>query len=167
MVDFGDNYTRRLLVFTICSKLSSVTLDPSKYAELRVQHLSMLQAVIARMSGQGATLKNYCITLATALCGFAVTLERPLVVLLAFLPVAIFALLDTRYLCLERGFRSQYDRVRAESWDVLPTFEIGRHDAPRESYLAAFRSWSIIIFYGPLALGIVTVAVIARCVYGG
>src|ERR1019366_5262688 len=80
-------------------------LDSAKIADLRVKHLEMLQAVISRIAGQGATLKNYCITLTTAVCGFAITLEKPLVTLLALCPVTIFALLDVQYLRMERRFR--------------------------------------------------------------
>src|ERR1700719_692214 len=83
-----------------------------KYFELRVKHLEMLQATIARMSGQSATLKNYCVTLITAVGGFAITLAKPNVALLALAPIAAFALLDARYLQRERLFRAKYERVR-------------------------------------------------------
>ena len=41
-------------------------LDPGKIAELRVKHLEMVQGVVTRLAGQGATIKNYCITVTTA-----------------------------------------------------------------------------------------------------
>src|ERR1035437_66125 len=99
-------------------------LDSAKIADLRVKHLEMLQAVISRIAGQGATLKNYCITLTTAVCGFAITLEKPLVTLLALFPVTIFALLDAQYLRMERRFRVLFDRVRLENWGTVPSFEL-------------------------------------------
>ena len=61
-------------------------LDPGKIAELRVKHLEMVQGVVARLAGQGATIKNYCITVTTAVCGFAISLQRPFVALLALFP---------------------------------------------------------------------------------
>jgi hypothetical protein len=141
-------------------------LDSAKIADLRVKHLEMLQAVISRIAGQGATLKNYCITLTTAVCGFAITLEKPLVTLLALFPVTIFALLDAQYLRMERRFRVLFDRVRLENWGTVPSFEISSKSAPDVSYWDVLRSWSIFIFYAPLALAVVIVVLIARCAYG-
>src|SRR5262245_54410411 len=99
-------------------------LDSAKIAELRVKHLEMIQAVILRMSNQAGSVKNYCITVTTAVCGFAITLQRPLVALLAILPITTFALLDAQYLRLERCFRALFERVRSEDWETIPTFEI-------------------------------------------
>ena len=50
-----------------------MAISADKIADMRLKHLELIQAVIARMSNQGATVKNYCITLATTLCGFAIT----------------------------------------------------------------------------------------------
>jgi hypothetical protein len=123
-------------------------LDSAKIADLRVKHLEMLQAVISRIAGQGATLKNYCITL------------------LALFPVTIFALLDAQYLRMERRFRVLFDRVRLENWGTVPSFEISSKSAPNVSYWDALRSWSIFIFYAPLALAVVIVVLNSRCAYG-
>jgi hypothetical protein len=144
-----------------------MSLDASKTADLRVKHLEMLQGVISRIAGQGATLKNYCLTLITALCGFAITLQKPLVALLALFPIAIFALLDAQYLRLERRFRRLFDTVRTGDWGVVPDFEISIASAPNSSYWAALLSWSIATFYVPLAVAVVLMVVIARQIYGG
>jgi hypothetical protein len=141
-------------------------LAPEKIADLRVKYLEMLQAVISRIASQGATLKNYCLMLATAICGFAITLQKPSVALLSLVPVTIFALLDAQYLRLERGFRAAFDQTRLGNWGTAPNFEISSDSAGQVSYWAALRSWSIIIFYAPLALAVVIVLLIARCVYG-
>jgi len=81
----------------------------------------MLQAVIGRLSSFGAMLKNYCITLTTAVAGFAVTVQRPTAALLAQLPVAVCALLDAQYLRNERRFRELFHYVRAEDWATRPS----------------------------------------------
>jgi hypothetical protein len=46
-------------------------MTPDKTAELRVKHLEMLQGLITRMAGYGASFKSYCITVVTAVIGFA------------------------------------------------------------------------------------------------
>ena len=69
---------------------------PDKIVDIRLKHLELIQAVIARMSNQRATVKNYCITITTAVCGFAVTTQHPIVSFLSLLPIVIFGLVDVR-----------------------------------------------------------------------
>jgi histidine triad (HIT) family protein len=143
-----------------------MTLPPEKAADLRVKYLELVQQVVSRMAGNGAATKNYCITLATAVCGFAITLQRPAVALLAFLPLIACALLDAQYLRMERRFRQLFDQSRSEDWTKMPSFEIDLKAAPYAPYRTALFSWSISSFYGPLALGVGLVVIIARSIYG-
>jgi hypothetical protein len=108
----------------------------------------MLQALITRMAGYGASFKSYCITVTTAVIGFAFTLHRPAVAALALLPVIAFGVADAQYLRVERRFRAVFNRVRAESWDAMPSFDIKLESAPKQSFLNAITSWSIVWFYG-------------------
>jgi hypothetical protein len=141
-------------------------LKAEKLADLRIKHLEMLQGLIARVSGQGATLKNYCITLTVAVCGFGFTTEKALVVLLALGPVTIFALLDAQYLRIERRFRGLFNKVRAGNWATAPNFDLNVEAAPAEPYLGVLFSWSITVFYIPLGIAVAVLAEIARCIYG-
>jgi histidine triad (HIT) family protein len=141
-------------------------LEPDKIADLRVKQLEMIQAIIGRVSSHGATLKNFCITLTTAVCGFAVTLGKPSAALLSLPPILVFALLDAQYLRIERRFRRLFDQVRAEDWTSVPTFAVGLDGAPDVPFGRTLRSWSIIIFYGPLALAVVFVVLVAGHIYG-
>ena len=141
-----------------------MTLD--KLADLRVKELELLQSVIARLATYGATLKNYCITLTTAVAGFALTLHVPAATLLALLPISICALLDAQYLRNERRFRQLFHVVRAQDWAERPAFNIGLDAAPREPYGAALASWSIAGFYGPLAAAVLVVCILTGCTYG-
>ena len=142
------------------------TISPEKLSDMRIKHLEMVQSVVARIAGQGATLKNYCITLTTAICGFAISLQKPFVGLLALLPITMFWLLDTQYLRIERRLRRLFDEVRSKDWGAVPTFEIALRTAPEVAFAAVLWSWSIVSFYIPLAIGVVMVVFIAGCVYG-
>src|SRR3981081_77195 len=99
-------------------------MQPEKIAELRVKHLEMLQSLITRMAGYGASFKSYCITVATTVIGFGFTMHRPLVARSAILPIVPFAFADAQYLRVERRFRAAFNAVRAESWEAMPSFEI-------------------------------------------
>src|SRR5689334_22892453 len=128
-----------------------MTLPPEKLADLRLKHLGMIQALIARMAGYGAGFKSYCITVTTAVAGFAVTLQRPGLVFLALFPIITFAVADAQYLRLERRFRGLYDAVRGQDWAMTTDFAIDLTSAPSEPYGRVFLSWSILFFYGTLA----------------
>jgi hypothetical protein len=140
-------------------------MPPEKIAELRVKHLEMLQSLIARMAGYGVSFKSYCITVSTAVIGFAFTLHRPGIAALALLPVIAFGVADAQYLRVERRFRDLFNLVRKEGWDQMPTFDINLHTAPAQSYLSAATSWSIVWFYAPLAIGVL-LAVLGAYAYG-
>jgi hypothetical protein len=140
-------------------------IDPAEAVELRVKHLEMVQTIIGRMSNQSATSKNYCLTVTTAVCGFAITLERPWVAFLALLPIVIFCLLDTQYLRLEKQFRSLFDLIRSEDWNARPTFELNRERVPEVSLMSVMCSWSIFSFYALLAIGVLILFLVAGIAY--
>lgn len=137
-----------------------------KNTDLRVKHLEMLQAAISRMSNQSASLKNYCITLITAVAGFTITLGKPAVGFFAVLSVAAFALLDARYLQLERQFRNRFERVRKGDWNKPTRFEMSPDDSTKESLSSCLYSWSIMNFYGPLFFLIILAVLVGGYFYG-
>ena len=139
-----------------------MTLSSDKIADLRLKQLEMVQAIIARIANYGATMKNYCITLTTAVCGFAITLHRPPVVLVALLPILVFALLDAEFLRIERRYRALYEAHGEEGWESIPNFSMKIEQTPKIKYWDALVSWAIVIFYLPLAVGVGFVALIAE-----
>jgi hypothetical protein len=136
-----------------------------KIAELRVKQLEMVQAIIARIAGYGAEIKNWCITVTTAVCGFSVTVQKPVVVLLALLPIVTFAFLDAQYLRVERQFRNTFDQFSREKWDVLPSFDLGHNAGSKIPLVAVLFSWSIVSFYIPLVLGVAVVMFVETFAY--
>ena len=52
-----------------------MSISPEKIADFRLNQLSMVQSNIARIGNYGATIKNWCITLTTAVCGFALSVN--------------------------------------------------------------------------------------------
>lgn len=141
-------------------------ISADKVADLKVKQLEMVQAIIARLANYGATLKNYCLTLVTAVCGFAITLQRPAVAILSLLPIIIFSVLDTQFLRVERRFRALFDVIRQQDWEVLPNFEISLRAAPVVRYLPVLFSWSILIFYLPLLCAVLAGIILARYIHG-
>jgi hypothetical protein len=143
-----------------------MSISEDKVAELQVKRLEMVQAIISRIANYGATLKNYCITLTTAVCGFAVTLQRPFVVFLALLPIILFALLDAQFLRVERSFRALFDQFSKEEWGIMPHFTLDTALAPRLTFWPVLFSWSILAFYIPLGFAVTIVGIVAGHIYG-
>lgn len=120
-------------------------------------YLQMLQNNIARMSAQSTTVKSWSIALTVTLLGAGTTAAQPLVALLAVYVVVTFALLDSYYLAMERGFRALWARATnpssaVEGWELSPP-------APTTSELGkALRSPSIAPLYVTSAVVALTVS---------
>lgn len=132
-----------------------MALKPENIADLRLKHLEMVQGIVSRMAGYGASYKGFCITVVTAVGGYALALKSPLAATLAFLPLLAFAAVDALYLRTERRFRLLYGQIRSEAWRKMPTFDVSLEKAPAASFWSAFFSWSIFGFYAPLGMGVV------------
>lgn len=143
-----------------------MAVSPDKIADLQVKQLEIVQGIISRLANYGATLKNYCITLVTAVSGASITLQRPGIALLALLPLVVFLLLDAQFLRIERRYRELFNILRQEEWGTPPKFEIGLRSTPAVSYWSAFFSWSIAAFYLPLAVAVVTAVFVTRHMHG-
>lgn len=133
-----------------------------KYVEMRIKHLEMIQAIVSRMSGYSATLKNYCITLVIGVVGFAFTLKQVNLVALSALAVVMFAYLDARYLQLERAYRSLFEQVRMQDWDARPLFDLRPSQVDNHPYWEALISWSVLGFYAPVLIVVALVYCLTR-----
>lgn len=143
-----------------------MSISDDKAADLQVKELEMIQAIINRLGSYGASLKNYCLTLVTAICGAAITLQRPIVAALSLLPILIFALLDAQYLRIERRFRGLFDQTAQRQWGSPPLFSINLQAAPVIGYWCVLVSWSILNFYLPLLIAVLLIVIAAEFVHG-
>lgn len=116
-----------------------------KWPEMRMKHLELIQNAMARMGSNSTTLKGYTITVVGAVIALAAAVQRPNILLYA-LPVVIgMSVLDSTYLALEKGFRTQYNIVRLSKLDCEPDFEI---TPSYGSFIESYLSWSVAGFYG-------------------
>jgi hypothetical protein len=114
------------------------------------KHLDFIQAAIARMFSSSSASKSWGFTMAMVAFGFSTTRATPFVAVLGLIAVCFFGLLDSYYLREERLFRKLYDDARKGAVEV---YSMNRNtylpQCPRRTVIL---SWSIIGFYGPLAL---------------
>ena len=80
--------------------------------ENKIKHLEFIQSIINRMANHSFLMKGWAITLVAALFALASKDANKKYIVIAFLPVIIFWILDGYFLSRERLFRRLYDKVR-------------------------------------------------------
>jgi len=91
---------------------------PLKESSEAVQtHLNICQNIIQRMAANSTSSKAWCIALVSAILVVVADKHVPNYVLIAVLPTALFYVLDSYYLGLERCFRRSYNEFIAKVHD--------------------------------------------------
>lgn len=93
-------------------------LDP-EFSDERIKHMEMVQAVVARLGGNGFVVKGWAITVAGAFQGFSVTRENGWLAAVGILPTVLFWFLDASFLRSERAFRVLFERARLGQTEVF------------------------------------------------
>ena len=132
--------------------------------EKAVKHLEMTQAVINRLGSNSFLVKSWSMTVIVAAMVLIArqNIQNPYFVLLLILPALGFWILDGYFLWQERLFRQVYDEIRVQSdtdFDMNPT----KHkNKPKCSWLSAFFSLTLVIFYIVEIAFIIGVSVIVK-----
>lgn len=83
-----------------------------------IMYLQMIQSTIDRMSTSSAIFKGFAATIVAGVSAISFSDTNKWVLLLSFVPVLCFLILDVYYLQLERRFRFLFDRVRIGKKEV-------------------------------------------------
>ena len=112
--------------------------------ELRLRHLDMIQAVVARQGQNSFAVRGWSVTVVSAVFAVAVTQdEAPRgTVLVALAPTLIFWAMDAYYLWQERLFRSLYaDAARRAREGAGSEPDVKLFDLNTMPYRATVASW--------------------------
>ena len=136
--------------------------------EKKLKHLEMLQAVIGRMAKNSFLLKGWNVVLVSAIFVLASSESKSQIVYLAYLPTAVFWLLDGYFLRQERLFRKLYDKVRAMGEDEID-FSMNTMPIDTEvgSWLRVAVSRTLLLFHGAIILTVTAawlVPMVLRCI---
>jgi hypothetical protein len=116
----------------------------------RITHLGMIQAVITRMAGESARMKQFALAAIGVLASTSAATQAVSLAYVAGALSVLFCLLDARYLQQERWYRDFYDQVRAEAgptdFRMTPDAEVRQ----RHTLVEALRGWSVAPLYGAL-----------------
>ena len=116
-----------------------------RWPDMRMKHLEMLQALVVRMSVGSERMKASCVAIVTAVVALATSVETSDSALYAAPVVLLLAILDARYLSLERAFRRKFNKIRRSPLDSLPDFDL-EPDVQR-TWWASLASLSVWPFY--------------------
>ena len=114
-----------------------------------IKHLEMTQAVINRLGSNSFLVKSWSMTVIVAAMVLIArqNIQNPYFVLVLILPALGFWILDGYFLWQERLFRQVYNEIRTQSdtdFEMNPT----KHkNKPKCSWLSAFFSITLFIFY--------------------
>jgi hypothetical protein len=110
------------------------------------------------MNSNSFTLKGWCVTLVSALFALAAKDVNQLYVLVAYIPIPAFWLLDGYYLSQERQYRDLYKQATAcDPANVDFSLDARQFNKGRNTWPASLVSSTIAIFYGVAAVTVLVV----------
>lgn len=119
--------------------------------EKKLKHLEFIQLTIIRMAANSFLIKAWSVTIVAALFAISVGGTKDYL-LIAYLPLISFWILDAYYLRQEKLYRGLYDSVRNTAEKDI-TFSLNTADVKNvENWFQVCRSTTIELFYGPILL---------------
>ena len=114
-------------------------------------HLSIMQAVIARMAESSRSCKTWCVTIISAILVLGAGMTEFDHLWIAYVPLVLFLGLDMYYLALERRFRASYNaflhKLRNGAITVADLYEVTPTGSAARSWIATLGSVAIWPFY--------------------
>ncbi len=129
--------------------------------DAKLKHLEFIQAVIIRMNSNSFLIKGWMITLVSALFALAAKDANVRYVLVTYIVIPAFWILDAFYLSQGRQYRSLYDEVRARA-EVDFSMDASAYNRGRNTWLEAAFSKTLLAFYPVVVAITLVVAFIIR-----
>ena len=131
--------------------------------ERKHKHLELIQGIINRLSTNSFLLKGWSVVLVSALFAFSAVDSQPAYVLLAYIPVVIFWVLDGFYLWQERLYRKLYDHTRLikdEDIDYSMNTKPFESEDSAPTWPKAIFSKTLVPFHGVLIFAVFVVMIL-------
>ena len=127
----------------------------------KVKHLEMIENLIERMAKNCFQLKAWTMALVALSGGLAAKDSERKFIIIAFIPIIVFWLLDTYYLRIERQYRMLYKTITAKDDDKIDfSMELSQiqnlsiQDSKKICFLNCLFSVTELIFYLPITLSL-------------
>lgn len=124
-----------------------------------VKHLEFIQNVITRMNTNSFQIKEWAVTLVSALLAIFASTKNNFFILTALFPAIVFWFLDAYYLMQERKFRGLYNdvaKITAKSLVIAPfAMRPDLYTGGKYSYWSSFTSTTIWRLYFSISAGLI------------
>lgn len=115
----------------------------------KIKHLEMIQNIITRMNSNSFQVKEWVITIVSALIALYANSNNTSYIFVGLVPTVLFWYLDAYYLQQERKFRGLYNDVLSDNYDILPfSMPIEKYEDCKHCIWSAIFSRTIGWFYG-------------------
>jgi hypothetical protein len=120
----------------------------------KLKHLDMIQGVVNRLANNSFMLKGWSVMIVAALLALsAATQEKIALMLIAFIPLVVFWILDGYFLWQERLFREIYNQVtQKDEKEIDFVMNPGDFIAGRNTWIRSIFSITLLVFYGSLII---------------
>lgn len=116
----------------------------------KIKQLEFIQNVIIRMAQNSFLLKGWSVTLVSAIFALAAKESNQNYVLISFIPVVMFWILDGYFLSKERQYRDLYKQACLNPDITDFSMDISHQIREENSWPASFASVTLKIFHGTL-----------------
>jgi len=131
--------------------------------EKKIKHLEFIQTIINRMAANSFLIKGWGITLVAALFVLSSKDANKNYIIISFLPVIIFWILDAYFLSRERAFRCLYDKVRNLDENKIDfSLDISQFKERKNNWFWSMFSHTILFFYTSLIVVMLIIVYIIR-----
>ncbi len=117
--------------------------------EKKIKHLEFIQNIITRMNSNSFMLKAWTITLVSALFALAAKDSNMDYVLVSYIAIPVFWILDGFYISQERQYRNLYSEVASKPENKIDfSLDASNFNKGRNNWVSGILSKTLIPFYG-------------------
>ena len=138
---------------TNCKRVLKKTMN-----EKKIKHLEFIQNVISRMNSNSFLIKGWVITLVSALFALAANDSNINFVLITYIVIPVFWVLDGFFIATERKYRALYEYVaKKKEIEIDFNMNVSEYRNGNKMWIAGIFSKTLIPFYG---ISIVTTLIV-------
>lgn len=117
--------------------------------EKKLKHLEFIQNVITRMNSNSFLIKGWTITLVSALFALAATDSNLKFVMVSYVAIPVFWILDGFFIAVEKRYRELYHEVAGKDEDNIDfKMDASKFKKDDATWLSGIFSKTLIPFYG-------------------
>ena len=117
--------------------------------EKKLKHLEFIQNVITRMNSNSFLIKGWTITLVSALFALAANNSNIKFVLISYIAIPVFWVLDGFFIAVERQYRDLYNEVAVKAEDDIDfAMDVSKFNKGDRIWIAGIFSKTLIPIYG-------------------